>query len=40
MELALSVSLFIAMFAAWCILPNAPTAARHEEPAHGAMQEA
>ena len=40
MELALSLSLFVALFAAWCVLPNAPTAAPREEPAHGTMQEA
>ena len=38
--IAISLSLFAVLCVAWCLLPNAPTAAR-EEPAHGgAMQEA
>ena len=38
--IALSLSLFLVLCVAWCILPNAPTRSLREEPAHGAMQEA
>ena len=40
MDLALSLSLFVALFAAWCVLPNAPTTVPREEPTHGKMQAA
>jgi len=41
MELAVSISLFLAMFALWCILPNGPAPeARTEPPPHGATQQA
>jgi hypothetical protein len=39
MELALSITLFVAMFASWCVLPNGPSAATRTTP-HGAPQQA
>jgi hypothetical protein len=41
MELALSITLFVAMFASWCVLPNGSSAAtRTATPPHGAPQQA
>jgi hypothetical protein len=41
MELAISITLFVAMFASWCVLPNGPAPSpRIETPPHGTPQEA
>ena len=41
MELALSISLFLGMLVAWCLLPNGPAPApKHEASPHRTPQEA